>query len=119
MNIDYKISTLSIVAIYSLRFQIIFLHGLQYCQGAGWWQAAKFEIIQLKTTARARAEPQQQQQQLPQPTDSGIKMSWMLLLASHTIMLLDNFNQEIRKFWNFLQLYLNLTLQIEEKMKTF
>ena len=28
MNIDYKISTLSIVAIYSLRFQIIVLHGL-------------------------------------------------------------------------------------------
>ena len=57
MNIDYKISTLSIVAIYSLRFQIIFLHGLQYCQGAGWWQAAKFEIIQLKTTARADRAP--------------------------------------------------------------
>ena len=55
--IDYKISTLSIVAIYSLRFQIIFLHGLQYCQGAGWWQAAKFEIIQLKTTARAERAP--------------------------------------------------------------
>ena len=31
----------------------------------------------------------------------GIKMSSMLLLASYRIMLLDNFNQEIRKFKNF------------------
>ena len=33
--------------------------------------------------------------------------------------LMDNFNQEIRKFKNILQLYLNLTRQIEEKKKTF
>lgn len=36
---------------------MIVLHGLEYCQGAGWWQAAKFEIIQLKTTARAERAP--------------------------------------------------------------
>ena len=37
------------------------------------------------------------------------------------MLLSDNFNQEIRKFQNFtqLQLYLNLTLQIEEEKKTF
>ena len=59
MNIDYKISTLSTVAIYSLQslISIIYLHCLEYCQGAGWWQAAKFEIIQLKTTARAERAP--------------------------------------------------------------
>ena len=37
------------------------------------------------------------------------------------MLLSDNFNQEIRKFKIFtqLQLYLNLTLQIEEEKKTF
>ena len=80
------------------------------------WQA-KFEIIQLKL--RSRSRERRLTPMGPPAAEIGIKMSWILLLASHTIMLLDNFNQEIRKFKKILQLYLNLTRQIEEKKKTF